>query len=386
MFGSRVTLFKLAGFKVNVDLSWALLALLIAWSLAEGYFPSLYEGLPAVTYWWMGLTGVIGLFLSIILHELAHSLVARQYGLPIGGITLFIFGGVAEMENEPVNPKVEFIMAIAGPISSALIAMAFYVLTVAGSNSGFPEPVLAVTRYLTLLNSLLAIFNMVPAFPLDGGRMLRAALWWWWGNLVRATYIASRMGIGFGWILIGLGILNALSGNFIPGMWWFLIGLFIQGIAKGSYFHLMMRETVSGEPIARFMTENPIAVEASTSIHDLVENYVYKYGFDLFPVTVGSRLVGGVTIHQIKEVPRENWDVIRVGDVAFRRAPDNTIAATEDATKALSKMQKNRISRLMVVDGNRLVGIVSLKDMLRLLALRLDLESGETSGTRSGYQ
>jgi len=386
MFGKRVTLFKLAGFKVNVDLSWAFLALLIAWSLAEGYFPELYEGLPAITYWWMGLAGVVGLFLSIILHELGHSLVARQYGLPIGGITLFIFGGIAEMESEPVNPKAEFLMAIAGPIASITIAMVFYGLTLAGGTLNFPEPILAVAHYLTLLNSLLAIFNMVPAFPLDGGRMLRAALWWWWGNLVRATYIASRMGTGFGWILMALGILNALSGNFVPGVWWFLIGLFLQGIAKGSYIQLMIRETVSGEPVARFMTEDPIAVAASISIHDLVENYVYKYGFDLFPVIEGPQLVGGVTIREIKEVPHENWDAVKVGDIAFACTPDNTIAANKDAAKALSKMQHNRVSRLMVTEGNRLVGIVTLKDMLRLLTLRLDLEGGEKSGALSAHR
>jgi Zn-dependent protease/CBS domain-containing protein len=377
MFGKQVTLFQLLGFKVKVDVSWAFLALLIAWSLAQGLFPALYEGLPAVVYWWMGIAGVVGLFLSIVFHELSHSLVARQYGLPIRGITLFIFGGVAEMEEEPVSPRAEFLMAIAGPIASAVLALAFYGLAAAGQALEVSEPVIAVARYLAFLNILLAGFNVVPAFPLDGGRVLRAALWHWKKDLRQATRIASRIGAGFGLLLIGLGILNALTGNFVGGIWWFLIGLFLRGAATGSYYQLMARRALEGEPVRRFMSDRPVTVSPTVTVRELVEDYVYKHYFDMFPVTKDSQLIGCVNTRQIKEEPREKWDYLTVGQIASPCSADNTVTADEDAARVLSRMQRSGNSRLMVTEDGRLVGVIALKDMLNLIALKMDLETND---------
>jgi Zn-dependent protease/CBS domain-containing protein len=374
MFGKQVTLFQLLGFKVKIDVSWVFLALLIAWSLAQGLFPALYEGLPAVVYWWMGVASVIGLLFSLVFHELSHSLVARQYGLPIRGITLFLFGGVAEMEEEPVSPKAEFLMAIAGPIASIVLSLVFYGLVAAGRALDVSEPVIAVARYLAFLNVMLAGFNVVPAFPLDGGRVLRAALWHWKGNLRQATRIASRIGVGFGSVLIVLGILHALTGNLVGGIWWFLIGLFLRGAATGSYYQLMARRALEGEPVRRFMSARPITVSPETTVRELVEDYVYKHYFDLFPVTTDSQLRGCVSTRQVKEVPREQWESVTVGQIASACTPDNTVAADEDAAKALSRMQRSGNSRLMVIEDGRLVGIIALKDMLKLIALKMDLE------------
>jgi len=374
MFGKQLTLFEIFGFTVKMDLSWVIIAVLIAWSLAQGLFPALYEGLPPITYWWMAIAAVIGLFFSIVFHEVSHSIVARQYGLPIRGITLFIFGGIAEMEEEPSSPKTEFLMAIAGPIASLVLAAAFYGMFAAGQALDVAQPALAVLRYLAFLNILLAGFNMVPAFPLDGGRVLRAALWQWKGSLRQATRIASGIGSGFGLALIALGILSALMGNFIAGIWWFLIGLFLRGAAASSYYQLMARRMLEGEPVRRFMTDRPVTVSPAITVRDLVEDYVYRYHFDLFPVTLDGRLAGCVSTKQIKEIPRDRWEAVTVGEIASACTPDNTIAADEDAVKALSQMQRTGNSRLMVVEGGRLVGIVALKDMLKLLALKMDLE------------
>jgi len=191
MFGKRIKLFKLLGFEVRVDWSWIIIAILIAWSLSKGLFPSYYKNLSTQTYWWMGIIGAAGLFLSIIVHELSHSLVARKYGLPMKGITLFIFGGVAEMEEEPPSARAEFMMAIAGPLSSILIALVFYGIQAAGKQAGLAAPVTGVVGYLAMINGILAGFNLLPAFPLDGGRVLRSILWGVKKNLRWATYISS---------------------------------------------------------------------------------------------------------------------------------------------------------------------------------------------------
>jgi Zn-dependent protease/CBS domain-containing protein len=325
----------------------------------------------------MGISGAIGLFGSLILHELSHSVVARRYGLPIRGITLFIFGGVAEMEEEPANPKTEFLMAIAGPIASLFLAAAFYILSLLGEAGGVPEAVLGVTRYLAFINGLLAAFNVIPAFPLDGGRVLRAALWYWKADLRWATRIASQVGVSFAYILIALGVLNVLGGNFVGGMWWFLIGLFLRGAASAGYYQLETRRAMEGEPVRRFMVADPVTVSPDISVRAFVDDYVYTSHHDLYPVSEGLRLLGCVGIREVREAPRDKWDWMTVGRIATPCSEDNTIDAGADAVKALSRMQRSGNSRLMVTENGQLVGIVTLKDMLKLLALKIDLEGVE---------
>ncbi|MBM3535947.1 MAG: CBS domain-containing protein [Alphaproteobacteria bacterium] len=373
MFGNPVIAFDLLGFKIKVDLSWVFVALLIAWSLAQGFFPSLYEGLPTVTYLGMGIAGVIGLFFSLVIHELSHSIVARRYGLPIQGITLFAFGGVAEMQQEPASPKAELLIAIAGPLVSLALAVAFHGAAAAGQASGVSEPIVAVSRYLGLLNLVLAVFNMVPAFPLDGGRVLRAVLWQRKGNLQQATHTASRIGAGIALVLIGLGVVNALSGNLVGGIWWVLIGLFLRAAATGSYYQLIARRALEGEPVRRFMTDQPVAVPSTATIREFLDDYAYKHSFEFFPVMDEGELRGCLSTRQIKEVPRELWEQRTVGQIASNCTPDNTIAAEADAATALAQMQRTGNSRLLVVENGRLVGVVVLKDMLNLLALKIEL-------------
>ena len=199
----KIELFSLSGFKVSLDPSWFILAVLITWSLATSYFPFSYENLSKQTYWLMGVAGALGLFVSIVLHEFAHSWVARRNGLPMKGITLFIFGGVAEMTEEPPSPEVEFRVAVAGPIASIVISVACFAMTLAGRQVPLPVPVTGVLAYLALINLVLVAFNAVPAFPLDGGRVLRSVLWRWKEDLRWATRITSRIGGGFGLLLIG---------------------------------------------------------------------------------------------------------------------------------------------------------------------------------------
>jgi Zn-dependent protease/CBS domain-containing protein len=375
MFGKRIKLFKIFGFEVGIDLTWIILAVLIAWSLSVGFFPFRYKNLPTQTYWLMGIVGALGLFLSIIFHEMSHSLVARKYGMKMKGITLFIFGGVAEMGDEPPSPKAEFMMAIMGPISSVFIGVVFYGIFVLGRQGGWPEPVNGIVQYLAYINGLLAFFNLIPAFPLDGGRVLRSILWGLKKNLRWATRISSNIGRGFGILLIILGAFQFLRGNFIGGMWWFLIGMFLQGAAKASFQQLLIRRALEGEPVKRFMKTDPVTVAPSLSLIQLVEDYIYKYHFKMFPVVRDSdKLVGCVTTKQIKEIPQEQWSLKKVEDIMGYCSPENSIGPQADAIKALSVMSKTGVSRLIVTEGERLVGVITLKDLLRFLALKVELE------------
>jgi Zn-dependent protease/CBS domain-containing protein len=374
MFGRKFKLFRLLGFEVSIDPSWVVLAILVAWSLSTGYFPFQYRELAPRSYWIMGIVGAVGLFASIVAHEFCHSLMARRLGMPMEGITLFIFGGVAEMHEEPPGPREEFLIAVVGPLSSFAMAAVCYTLYRVGAAAGWATAVTGVMGYLGLINLILAAFNLIPAFPLDGGRILRAALWGWKGNLKRATRIASRIGGGFGILLIVLGVVRVLNGFFIGGMWFFLIGLFIQNAAKMSYQQLLTRRALEGETLARFMNRHPVTVPPDTSLDRLVEDYIYRYHHKFYPVVEGDRLVGCVSTRQVKATPRDRWTDTTVGERALACSEENTIPPDTDAVDALAQMHRTRAGRLMVVENERLVGIIALKDLLQFLSLKVELE------------
>jgi len=374
MFGKKIHLFTIFGFRVGIDLTWVFLAVLVTWSLARGLFPAWFEHYSTATYWWMGAAGALGLFLSIVFHEFWHSIVARYYGLPMRGITLFIFGGVAEMEDEPQNAKTELLMAVAGPISSVVLGVIFLLVYLGVTAAAWSEPVGGVLLYLGWLNIILAVFNMLPAFPLDGGRVLRSILWFAKGNLRWATRIAASIGSGVGMLLIVLGLLSFITGGFITGIWYFLIGMFIRGAANMSYRQVLVRNALGGEKVARFMQQNPVTVPPSVSIRELVDDYFYKYHYKMFPVTDDGTLAGCITSSEVKNIPREQWSTLRVQDVLVPCSTETTISPDTDAMNALSVMNRTGRSRLMVVEGDHLVGVITLKDMLKFLNLKIDLE------------
>lgn len=374
MFENRISLFKLFGFEVWIDLSWLVLAALITWSLAVGYFPVRFEGLSQATYWWMGVAGAIGIFGSIVFHELWHSLVARRFGLPMKGITLFIFGGVAEMTDEPPSPKAEFLMAIAGPASSVILSIGFFLVYGLLKAINITQAINGVIFYLGFINGLLAAFNLIPGFPLDGGRVLRSVLWAWKDNLRWATNIASQVGNFFGIFLIVLGITSLLVGQVIGGVWYLLIGMFLRNAARMSYQQVLFKQYLGGESIRRFMNPDIITVPPSITLKELVEDYIYTHHFKMFPVVDGGQLIGCIGSKDVREVPKGEWDSVTVGEKLQSCDRENTITADEDAVKALSRMSQTGSSRLMVVDGDRLLGLISLKDLMAFLNLKLDLE------------
>ncbi len=375
MFGKRIKIFKLFGFSVYIDLSWLIIAVLITWTLAQGYFPYFNKGFSPRTYWIMGAFGALGLFLSIIFHEMSHSMVSRMFGLEMKGITLFVFGGVAEMGEEPANPKAEFSMAIAGPISSIALGFVFYGISRIGMQLAWPQPVWAVLSYLSVINFVLAAFNLIPAYPLDGGRVLRSVLWSWKKDLRSSTRIASRIGSGFGMGLIILGVLNVLTGNFIGGMWWFLIGLFLRNASSTSYTQVLIERALKGEPVSRIMKTHPVSVSPSTSVDELVNDYFYRYHYKMFPVENESgKLEGCITIDKIKEVPHDKWKETIVEDVASGCTENNTVDASADALNVMARMNRQGVSKLLVTDNGELEGIVTLKDLFDFLSIKMDLE------------
>jgi Zn-dependent protease len=375
MFSKRIKLFKLFGFQVSLDLSWFLILALITWSLASGAFPAYFPNLSTLTYWIMGFVGALGLFASVLVHEFSHSLVANKNGMPMHGITLFVFGGVAEMQDEPPSPRVEFRMAGVGPLVSVVTGGVFYGLSWAAQQAGASASIWGVLRYLGIINWALAVFNMIPAFPLDGGRVLRSLVWRSEKHdLISATRITSTIGRVFGYVLMGFGVFSLFMGNFIGGMWWFIIGIFLNNAARSSYQQVYIRKYLEGQKVSRFMKRNPVTVPPSISIRELVEEYVYQYHYKMFPVSSNGELEGCVTTKALSDIDKEQWDSRTVGEIASKCGKENTVSPDTEAHVVLRRMRKNGQSRMMVTENGKLTGIITLKDLLEYVSTKSELE------------
>lgn len=372
MFGTRWRLFRLLGVPISLDASWLIILALITWTLIN-LFREQLPGLPAVTYWFMGSAAALAFFVCLVLHELGHALVARTVGIPISGITLFLFGGVAEMEEEPSSAGKEFVMAVAGPAVSLTLSAVFWLLA---GQAGAPQVEVPLS-YLAGINLAVVVFNLIPAFPLDGGRVLRSVLWGATGSLRRATYWAALSGQAFSWLLIGLGVLNFFAGNVFHGVWLGLIGLFIGDAARGGYRQVLVRQALRGERVSRFMNREPIVVPPELDLRKWVEEYVYRYHRKMFPVATGGRLEGVIGTQALARYPRDEWANHTVGEAMRQDVNTLSISPDADALRALGKMRQVGSGRLLVTDRDRLVGIISLKDLLRFLDLKLQLEGGD---------
>lgn len=371
--GRGFNLFKVFGIQVSIDYSWFIVFGLVVWSLSALYFPNQYPGLGFGSYLLVAILSALLLFGSVLAHELSHSVVAKRAGIDVPQITLFIFGGVAQIAQEPESARIEFRVAVAGLLMSLFLAALFWIIARVGLAADWAAIVNGMFYYLALINVLLAIFNSVPGFPLDGGRILRAYLWQRWKNLLRATRAAARVGSGFGIFLILIGFLEFFRGNLIGGIWLVLIGMFLQQSARAGYEMAALRDALAGVKVRELMSSNVITVEEQLPVSQLVQDFVYRYRFVSFPVLRGDRLVGMVSINNVKEVPREQWETTTVGQIMVPVEQLDPIDPEADSVEALGLMVRKDVGRLPVTRDGRLVGILSRRDIMNLFRIRSDI-------------
>lgn len=384
MAGRNRGLFRLLGIPIRVDASWlvifAFLVLVLAQTFPEfmtSYYPQSPRRLSVLESWTMAFVGAGLFFACILLHELGHALAARAHGLAIRGITLFLFGGVAELRQEPTTAACEFSMAIAGPAVSLVLGILFATLGGVGYNGGWPPQPVIILGYLGIINLGLLAFNLLPALPLDGGHLLRAALWAAIGSLHRATHWVAIVGQGLTWLLIACGVWLLFQGAWLWGIAVGLIGVFLYSGGRSAYHHLVVREILRGEPVSRFMNDRPVLVPPGLNLRQWVDDYVYRHHRKLFPVGEADQVKGVISTQALARFPREEWPQHTVAEVMRADVSPLTVPPQEDALHALARMRRTGSSRLLVIDQGRLVGIVSLKDLLHFLHLKLQFEDAE---------
>lgn len=354
---------KILGFEIRVDFSWFIIFFLILWSFTVAVFPLQVPGLSRVTYFAMGLAGAILFFTSLVIHELSHSIVARAKGIPVEGITLFIFGGMAHTRSEAETPGDEFQIAGIGPVTSILIAVALIALWYVGSRMGWPQAVLIVLGYIGLLNLVLALFNLLPGFPLDGGRLFRAAVWKFTGSMTKGTQVASAAGRWLAYLLVGYGLLQAFRGNVVGGLWLVFIGWFLRNAAIASYRQHLVRETLSGASARQAMSPTPQTVPADISLQRLMEDYFLRRRFLSYPVEEQGTAVGIVTLNQVKQVAGEDWAQTRVRETMTPANADLVVEPEESMASVLDKLQRSPVRRLLVMRNGELEGIITAGDV-----------------------
>jgi Zn-dependent protease/predicted transcriptional regulator len=356
---------RVLGFEVRIDYSWFIIFFLILWTFSMGVFPAAYPGQDAGLYIAMGISGTLLFFASLLAHELAHAVVARRKGIVVEGITLFIFGGVAHAKMEFEEPGDEFQVAGVGPLSSFAIAVGFWLLAWAGARLGWPIAVVAVAQYLAFINVALAVFNLLPGFPLDGGRLFRAAVWKYTGNLTRATRWASNGGKVMGYLLIGVGILNFFAGNLIGGLWMVFIGWFVRMAAEASFVQHRLRTSFQGVRARDIMTPDPVTVPPDLPLQEFVEDFVFRGRHQSYPVVAAGRPLGLITLDRVRQLPREEWPRRSVAEAMVAAAEGVVVGPDEEMTGVLEKLAESRVRRVLVVREGELVGLISQSDIAR---------------------
>jgi Zn-dependent protease/predicted transcriptional regulator len=363
---------RLFGIPLRVHISWLIVFGLISWSLAAGYLPAQLPDLPVWSYWLKAVLATTMFFFSIILHELGHSLVARHHGIGIASITLFVFGGVSQMKEEPSQARQELQIALVGPIISLGLAALFGVLSALAATGGEPTPLGVLLTYLTVVNLLVSVFNMLPAFPLDGGRVLRALLWWRSGDLMRATYTAARTGQLLALALIVLGVVRLLGGN-VGGLWLMLIGWFIMQAGSASVAQASLRQALGGLRVRDVMTTEVRTVPAAATLHDVIENYFIRYTYGGYPVVDDGRVVGLVTLHELRNTPVEGRATTRVERVMVPLGASLVVDPGTPVVDALHRMVTGGTGRLVVLERDRLVGLITTNGIVHLTQTRSSL-------------
>ena len=363
-----IHLFTIAGIRIIIDYSWFVIFFLVATSLSAGYLPQEYPGASALAYWVAGLVATIAFFLSILFHELAHSLVALRSGIQIPSITLFLFGGVSRLSEEAKDPKTELTIAVVGPLSSFALALLFWL---AGEGlEGVIHPLAqAVVEYLSFINLALGIFNLVPGLPLDGGRVLRAVVWWRTGSIDRATRLAADLGKGFAVTLMFLGAMLIFRGALLGGIWLIFIGMFLRGSAAQGYEQMYLMRILESVKVGDVMIQTPLTVSPDLTLSDLVNRYFLRYGYRGFPVEEGERTIGLISIDDLAGVPESERSERTVRDRMRPLDASWIISKEAPLLEALERLSPGSVGRLLVLEDGRLSGMVTKTGLLRLLEI-----------------
>lgn len=370
---------RLLGIPIEINPSWFLIFFLVVWSLGAQVFPVWQPGLSVATYWALGVVAALVLFGSLLLHEMAHSLMSRRYGIEVRRITLFLFGGVSEAGEEMPSPRAEFWIAIVGPLTSLALALVFFALSWSAQAAGLPSALSSALGWLGLINVVLALFNLIPGFPLDGGRVLRAAVWARTGDLRKATRWASYGGRAFAMVLIGVGIARLFGGNWFGGMWLGILGWLLYQAAEGTYTQLKLKEALNRVSVGALMSRGVIAVADDLTLQEAVEDYFMAQGHGGYPVLdAQGALVGLVTRQQVKALPPERWATVRVGEIMRPIAELPVMRPDERVGDRLVTLMGDGLGRLPVVEGGVLVGMLSQSDVMRYLSWHG--ENGEAQG------
>ena len=369
--GNSFQIGKIAGISIRIDYTWFVVFALVALSLGGRYFPQAYPGWPPMTHWVMGIITALIFFSSVLAHELAHSLVSKARGVPVHSITLFIFGGVARISDEPKSPGSEFLMALAGPATSVGIGVIFGAIYLATKNSR--TPLTALAALLSYINLVVAVFNLIPGFPLDGGRILRSIVWKITGNLRKATRIASGLGRIVAYLLILLGVLRALSGNWFNGIWIAFIGWFLLNAASSSYRQLAVREMLQGVKVSAVMTSDCPRLPGGLTIQELVDEYILRTTHRCFPVVDNGNILGIITMHIVKEIPREQWAVMRVEEAMTPFGEMKTVRPDDDLYTVMRQMTEEGMDQLPVVEDGQLMGMISRDSLVGFINARSEL-------------
>ena len=364
-----ITLFTVRGIQIKLDYSWFIIFFLVLFSLSSGYFPQAYPDQPMGVYWLTGLLASLLFFASVITHELAHSFMSLRSGIKIHEITLFIFGGLARLSEEADDPKTEFKIAVVGPLTSFLLAGLFWLirLAVAGDQ---PSIVVEMFGYLAWINIALGVFNLIPGFPLDGGRLLRAFWWWKTGSVIDATRVASDWGKGLALVLMVFGGLQIFAGSLIGGLWLIFIGMFLRGMADAGYRELLLKQSLGRTRVEQFMSRDIISAAPDLAVKNLISDYFLRYGHREFPVRNNGAVRGIVSLASVKDLSAEEQSAKTVGEVMAPIDPGRVVAPDTPVSEALRKMTEERVGRLWVMRGQEIMGMITQADVFRFLEIR----------------
>ncbi len=361
---------RIFGIDIYIDSSWFVIFILFSWVLAANYFPHKYVDWSSSLYWVVGIVTSLLIFTSVLVHEVAHSLVALRQGEKVRSITLFILGGVAQITEEPKNPIREFTMALIGPLTSLMVGIIFFVF--AFLTRGVNVQVSASASYLGLINVALAIFNLLPGFPMDGGRVLRSIIWQITGNLRKATKIASKTGQGFAFFLMFIGILQIFRGN-LSGLWLIFIGWFLHSAAVRGYHRVIVEAMLKGVRAEDLMSRDFEAVSGEITVQDLVDDYILKKKERVFFVVDKDNIQGIVCLDDVKATPRGEWPLKKVADIMTPREKLLFVSPEADGNKILNSITAKDIHQVPVIEGDKILGIICRTDILRFIKLRSEL-------------